>query len=101
MEPCYHLKPRDMLEDAVSAIRRHSSMQLKGRQQFLAKMYWLLIPFGRLPRLDGEDNDEKAVKRLVELSDDGVPQGLNLCVGAVQLKRVRREHEAQRDAADK
>eukprot|EP00966_Prymnesium_polylepis_P019910 458921-Prymnesium_polylepis.1 len=62
-EPCYGKVSRDSFKGTVSTI-----MQLS-REQFLVKMYWLLNPFGRLPRLDGEDVDDKAVERLFELSD--------------------------------
>ena len=71
-EPCYGKVSRDSFEGAVS-----STMQLS-REQFLVKMYWLLKPFGRLPRLDGEGNDAQAVERLVALSENGVPKGLKL-----------------------
>jgi hypothetical protein len=71
-EPCYGKAARDSFRGAVS-----STMQLS-REQFLVKMYWLLKPFGRLPRLDGEGNDARAVERLLALSENGVPLGLRL-----------------------
>jgi hypothetical protein len=73
VEPCYGKPPRNSSKGADS-----STMKLS-LEQYLAEMYRLIKPFGRLPRLDGESDDTQAVERMFQLMEiKGVPKGLEL-----------------------
>lgn len=72
-EPCYGKPPYN------SSKRADSSAMKLSREQFLAEMYRGLKPFGRLPRLDGEGDDARAVERMFQLMEiKGLQKGLEL-----------------------